>query len=42
MVGMSVPMVERYCRFSAQRENATAAVVHLQNAVQERNKTRVL
>jgi hypothetical protein len=40
MVGMSVPMVERYCRFSAQRENATAAIVHLQNAVQERNKTR--
>jgi integrase len=38
MVGMSVPMVERYCRFSAQRENATAAIVHLQNAVQERNK----
>ena len=27
MVGMSVPMVERYCRFSAQRENATAAVI---------------
>jgi integrase len=42
MVGMSVPMVERYCRFSAQRENATAAIVHLQNAVQERNKTRAL
>jgi hypothetical protein len=38
MVGMSVPMVERYCRFSVQRENATAGVVHLQNAVQERNK----
>jgi integrase len=38
VVGMSAPMVERYCRFSAQRENATAAVVHLQNAVQERNK----
>jgi integrase len=42
VVGMSVPMVERYCRFSAQRENATAAIVHLQNAVQERNKTRAL
>jgi len=40
-VGMSVPMVERYCRFSSQRENATAAVVHLQNAVQERNKIRI-
>jgi hypothetical protein len=38
MVGMSVPMVERYCRFSVQRENATAGVVHLQNVVQERNK----
>jgi integrase len=40
-VGMSMPMVERYCRFSAQRENATAAVVHLQNAAQERNKAVV-
>jgi integrase len=38
MVGMSVPMVERYCRFSVQRENATAGVVHLQNVVQERNE----
>jgi integrase len=38
MVGMSVPMVERYCRFSAQRENATAAIIHLQKAVQERNR----
>jgi hypothetical protein len=39
MVGMSVPMAERYCRFSAQRENATAAVIQLQKTVQERNKS---
>lgn len=31
MVGMSAPMVERYCRFSMQRENATAAVIHLES-----------
>jgi integrase len=30
MVGMSVPMVERYCRFSVQRENATAALLHME------------
>jgi hypothetical protein len=42
VVGMSVPMVERYCRFSVQREYATAAIVHLQNAVQERNKIRTV
>ena len=35
MVGMSVPIVERYCRFSAQRENATAAVIQLAKTVQE-------
>jgi hypothetical protein len=29
MVGMSPPMVERYCRFSVQRENALAAVNRL-------------
>jgi Holliday junction resolvase len=30
MVGMGVPMVERYCRFSVQRENATAALLHME------------
>jgi integrase len=29
MVGMSEPVVGRYCRFSVQRENASAAVLHL-------------
>jgi integrase len=29
-VGMSVPMVEHYCRFSVQRENATAALLHME------------
>jgi integrase len=35
-VGMSLQMVERYCRFSAQKENAAAAVVHLERAIRER------
>jgi integrase len=30
MVGMSVPMVEHYCRFSEQRANATAALLHME------------
>jgi integrase len=41
MIGMSVPMVERYCRFSVQRENAFAGVVHLQGTVAERNAANV-
>jgi integrase len=36
MVGMSEPMVARYCRFSIQRENALAAVVHLERTLGER------
>jgi integrase len=36
MIGMSVPMVERYCRFSAQMENAVACVIQLQGTVAER------
>lgn len=32
MVGMSEAMVARYTRFSIQRENATAAILHLENA----------
>lgn len=35
-VGMSVEMVEHYCRFSKQRENAVAAVFHLERTLQER------
>ena len=29
MVGMSEDMVAHYCRFSKQRENASAAIIHL-------------
>jgi integrase len=36
MVGMSVGMVERYCRFSVQRENASAAILHLERTFTER------
>jgi hypothetical protein len=42
MIGMSVPMVERYCRFSVQRENAFAGVVQLQGTVAERNGENVV
>jgi integrase len=37
MVGMSEPIVGRYCRFSVQRENASAAVLHLDRTFRERN-----
>jgi len=36
MVGMSEPMVARYCRFSLQKENASAAVYHLERTIVER------
>jgi integrase len=36
MVGMSEPMVAKYCRFSLQRENAVAAVYHLERTFGER------
>ena len=36
MVGMSEPMVARYCRFSLQKENAVAAVYHLERTFGER------
>lgn len=36
MVGMSEPMVNRYCRFSKQRENALAAVHYLDGTSAER------
>jgi integrase len=38
MVGMSEPMVNRYCRFSKQRENALAAVHYLDGTARERNR----
>ena len=37
MVGMSLEMVTRYLRFSAQKENAVAAVHHLERTLFERN-----
>lgn len=37
MVGMSVEMVEHYCRFSVQKENAVAAVIHLERTLKERS-----
>ena len=42
MIGMSVPMVERYCRLSVQKENAVAAVIQLQGTVAERNAANVM
>jgi integrase len=38
MVGMSEAMVARYCRFSIQRENAVAAVIHLERTISERTR----
>lgn len=38
MVGMSAQMVERYCRFSDQRKNAVAAVIHLDRTPVEQRK----
>lgn len=37
MVGMSEPMVARYCRFSLQKENAIAAVYRLDGTIAERD-----
>lgn len=37
MVGMSEEMVARYCRFSIQKENAIAAVHHLERNIRERD-----
>lgn len=37
MVGMSVEMVARYCRLSDQKENAVAAVYHLDRTIKERD-----
>jgi integrase len=41
MVGLSVKMVERYCRFASQKENAVAAVYHLDRTARERQMTDV-
>jgi integrase len=40
MVGMSEQIVGRYCRFSVQRENASAAVLHLDRTFGERNRAK--
>lgn len=40
MVGMSEPMVARYCRFSVQKENAVAAVIHLERTIRERSSDK--
>jgi integrase len=40
MVGMSEQIVGRYCRFSVQRENASAAVLHLDRTFSERNRAK--
>lgn len=37
MVGMSEPMVNRYCRLSVQRDNALAAVIYLDRTPREQN-----
>lgn len=37
MVGMSGPMVARYCRLSLQKENALAAIYHLRRTTGERD-----
>ena len=41
MVGMSVPMVEKYCRLSMQKENASAAVHFLERTISERRGGKV-
>ncbi len=42
MVGMSEAMVARYCRFSIQKENAIAAVHHLERTLEERKVVKVI
>jgi hypothetical protein len=36
-VGMSLGMVERYCRLSIQKENAMAAVIRLEGRKRDKN-----
>lgn len=40
MVGMSEPIVARYTRHSLQKENASAAVYHLERTLRERATTK--
>jgi integrase-like protein len=40
MVGMSEEMVARYCRFSIQKENAVAAIHHLERTLSERKTSK--
>ncbi len=40
MVGMSIAMVARYCRFSVQRENAAAAALKLDRTFAERLRAK--
>jgi len=40
LVGMFEGIVGRYCRFSVQRENASAAVLHLDRTFRERNPAK--
>ena len=41
MVGMSEAMVAHYTRFSVQRENATAAIIHMERTIRERDPKKV-
>lgn len=41
MVGMSEVVVAKYTRFSVQRENASAAVIHMERTIQERDQKKV-
>jgi hypothetical protein len=40
MVGLSLPMVSRYCRLSVQKENAMAAVLRLDGTPWQRSVAR--
>jgi integrase len=40
-VGMSEEMVANYTRFSVQRENATAAIFHMERTIRERKERKV-
>ena len=41
MVGLSVPMAERYCRFADQKQSALAAVIHLDRTAKEQDREKV-
>ena len=40
MVGLSVQMAERYCRFADQKQSALAAVYHLDRTGRERDEKK--